>query len=224
MSDQKLPGVNLTPLYEKRPRVFWIIFVAISVMSIWFIYTSHDGLAEIIDELHMDEKSTTENFLVGKTQQVVDMDKLELVARTSLEYDTLNKRHEMTSSYLATRTWLRFMASAFGAILIFIGSIFVLSKIETRVPTVFTVGGEEKAQNFNLNTTSPGLILALFGSLLMLLPLMVKQNISTDDTASFFAKPITVIGTDSTQTVTPAETAEGKATIANILEGLEKDD
>ena len=106
--------------------IFWAVFIVILTPFSWFMYQSYQGLNRIIDNLYLDSSSITRAYV----DQIAADGPGEILSRTVLEFDTLTNRNARSISFIATRTWLRFMSSAFGGILIFVGAIFILSKIE----------------------------------------------------------------------------------------------
>jgi uncharacterized membrane protein len=100
-----------------------------------------------------------------------------------LEADALDKRYRQASALLMSRIWTRQLAFITGMVLAFIGSVFIIGKL-TESKADVTVGASEwKA---GITSTSPGLILAFFGTLLMGIALVVQPRIEVQDRPVYF--------------------------------------
>lgn len=122
------------------------------------------------------------------------------LARVTLEHDVMSYRHQRTTAFLATRTWMRFMSLMFGAILVVIGGGFVLGRIPA--PS-FSGQFSFKDVGASVATSSPGLVLVMCGIILISIPNLSNQRIDTDDTSSYFAQ--------SNNAVEPSEEAVEKS-------------
>ncbi|PCI88250.1 MAG: hypothetical protein COB24_03935 [Hyphomicrobiales bacterium] len=144
------------------------------------MYQAYQGAQTVVSKIY-------EHIPSKQTSKIIDIllekdNSHSFAIYAALEADTISARHSRVASLLATRTWLRFMSSMFGAILIVIGATFVLGKISDKGNKIDVNGGGIKAV---LDTSSPGLILAFIGAILMSWPLAAGQEITTKDRASF---------------------------------------
>jgi hypothetical protein len=177
-----------------RPIVFGIMLVVLLIPSAIFIYLSYDQLGKIIFDLGTTPNLTTAKFL--NQEKADDLPKFQARVLVSLEDDVMALRQQRSVSYIKTRTWLRFMSLIFGAIMIVIGSAFVLGKI-----TGPSTKAELTIKDIGLSflSSSPGLFLALLGTILVIVPNVTKQPISVDDTStymnSFAQSPTTTLAT-----------------------------
>ena len=169
-----------------NPRtVFFLGFIAAALPSVWFIATSYFAVVDTVEYIHSNRSQETLTYLKALIDNQSDVAEIETVVRAHLEYDTLNNRQGRSNSALASRTWLRFMSSGFGSIVIFIGAVYVLARIETRVPTNLGAEGAESSLKLSLRSTSPGIVMVFIGGLLMITPNFAKQNIRTDDVGTY---------------------------------------
>jgi len=122
----------------------------------------------------------------------------------ALEFDTLEARNDRAAAQLATRTWLRFLTSIFGGILIVFGAAFVLGYV-TAGPIEGTGGNGTLSISFK--TTSPGLVMAALGVFLVSFPLWSTQEITTWDGASYGAFMMTEGPDGPVATLTPLAAA-----------------
>lgn len=173
-----------------RKLIFFVLLVTVCVSTAYFVVQSHLLFDQIITSI-TGFKSTEGRGFLNDRQSIETPDQYETLARMALEIDTTDTRHNRSTSALVTRTWLRFTSASFGVVLMAFGAVFVLSRVT--VDSTSLSGGWERAKvDFTFN--SPGLFLVVVGAVLLTIPITSNQDITTDDTSSFFSKAA-VIGT-----------------------------
>ena len=100
-----------------------------------------------------------------------------------LEADAMENRYRQASALLMSRIWTRQLAFLTGMVLAFIGSIFILGKM-TEGKSDVSLGTDQLKGA--ISSTSPGLILAFFGTLLMAISLVVQPRIEVQDRPLYF--------------------------------------
>ena len=159
--------------------VFWLLFAVTIIPSGWFIGSSYFGLQDILQKLNSPSNSTKTYLNELAPDQNDNAVIVREIIRAHLEIDVVQNRQARSNSFIATRTWLRFMSSAFGSILIFIGAVFLFSKVDTATATHISAKGENAG--FSLKSTSPGIIMVFVGAILMISPNFATQEIETID-------------------------------------------
>ena len=76
------------------------------------------------------------------------------------------------------RIWTRYLSFVTGMILCMVGASFILGKIEIASSTI---DGKTPQLDFSIKTASPGIILAAFGTILMLTSVLVHNEIKVTD-------------------------------------------
>ena len=206
VQEEKTPGMS-TRFYRS---VFFVAAVAAFVPSAIFIYMSYGGLNKILTSLDTAQSTTTQNYLSKLSERDNGDALLSEIIVAHLEYDTLRNRQLRGNSLLATRTWLRFMSSVFGSILVFIGAIFLLSKIEFGVPT--SIEGKADIASFSIKSTSPGIIMIAIGAVLMIVPNIAKQDIGVTDGSVYYETKA-----EEPADIRPSQTPLGRATIEKFM-------
>ena len=168
----------------RAPVVFWAVFVSAVIPSAWFIGMSYLGLKDILLHLHSSYSETTLPYLTRHAESN-DPSVVHDIVRAHLDFDTLSNRQARANSLLSTRTWLRFMSSGFGSILIFVGAIFLLSRIESSSNTVLSAGNQ--GAWLKLASSSPGILMVAIGAFLMVSPNFSGQVIDTRDPSPFLS-------------------------------------
>ncbi len=100
-----------------------------------------------------------------------------------LEADALDKRYGQASALLMSRIWTRQLAFITGMVLAFIGAVFIIGKLSESSSDVTVGASEWKA---GISSTSPGLILAFLGTMLMGIALVVQPGIEVQDRPVYF--------------------------------------
>ena len=160
--------------------VFWLTYVLIVVGTTLFVYSSFEGVMRILDSIKQENSSKTAQLLEDLIENGTE--NFELMVWAALEFDVLENQQNISDALIETQTWIRFMNSSFGSILIMCGAIFILSRI--RIDK-----SELKAENSHfmviLGSSSPGLFMLIVGSVLVNSPLYATQKIKVDDGGAY---------------------------------------
>ncbi len=100
-----------------------------------------------------------------------------------LEHDVVAERYKQATAAVLSRLWTRFMGFLTGMILAFVGAAFVLGKLAEAPTEVKAAGSGVSAA---IATSSPGLVLAALGAVLMAVSLSVTTTTSGEDRAVYF--------------------------------------
>ncbi len=102
-----------------------------------------------------------------------------------LEAEAMERRYQQASALLLSRIWTRQLTFMTGMVLAFLGAVFILGKLsETR--TDANLGMEQvKAA---ISSSSPGLIMVFFGTVLIALTILVQPTIEVQDRPIYFGK------------------------------------
>jgi hypothetical protein len=109
--------------------------------------------------------------------------------QATLEAEVMQNRYRQVNSTLQLRAWTRHMGFMTGMIMAFVGAIFILSRLkeqETRL------NGEYQGIKAGLATSSPGIVLATLGTVLMFVTLLVDYRFETRDVPVYLAIPATL--------------------------------
>ena len=114
----------------------------------------------------------------------------EWYVRAVLEKSALEQRFTMQSMVVQGRLWTRVMGFLTGMILCFSGSVFVLGKM--REPAI-QASVESSVLKTAVATSSPGMFLALAGTLLIALSLYVPARVESSDVAVYLPRQVEVV-------------------------------
>lgn len=103
-----------------------------------------------------------------------------------LEGHTLQRRYHQANVLLMARVWVRYLGFVTGMILSLVGAVFILGKLREPVTRM-----EAQGQGFSgsLATSSPGIVLAVLGTGLMLATILTHNQIDVSDAPPYTADP-----------------------------------
>lgn len=95
-----------------------------------------------------------------------------------LEQDAMSMRYGQINATLLLRTWTRYTGFLVGMVLALVGAFFILGRLREETSQL---SGESGGFKFALVTSSPGVILAVLGTILMVVTLVVKFDFEVQD-------------------------------------------
>lgn len=107
---------------------------------------------------------------------------IEVSVAAWLESDLIQRRYRMTSTLMMAQLWIRYLGFVTGMIMAVIGAVFILGKLR-EAPSEMTA--ESAALRISIATASPGILLAVVGSALMLATIVTKQESWVMDAAIY---------------------------------------
>jgi hypothetical protein len=122
---------------------------------------------------------------VTKPGDLADKSSLDAVRWTglvALEQYSIQRRYHQANVLLMARVWTRYLGFVTGMICTLVGAIFILGKLQEPASAL---SGEAPSWKFSVTTTSPGLMLAVLGTVLMVTTLVVPARIEVEDKATF---------------------------------------
>jgi len=110
-----------------------------------------------------------------------------------LEQELISRRYKQVSSVILARIWTRYLGFLTGMTLALVGAFFVLGQLRTD-PSALQAKGQ--GLEATLTTSSPGLVLATLGTVLMAISLIVTFEFDTRDLPTYVqqqsAAPVTL--------------------------------
>jgi hypothetical protein len=103
-------------------------------------------------------------------------------AQALLEANVIERRYHQASAAAIGRIYIVFLGFATGMVLALAGGAFILGKIKERDTSIEGAGPAFKA---GLRSGSPGLVLAFFGTALMVCTILSRVEISVSDQALY---------------------------------------
>ena len=93
-----------------------------------------------------------------------------------LEQNVIERRYHQANVLLMSRSWTRYLGFMTGMIFALVGAAFIMGKLREQASALALKNAAVEA---NITTTSPGLVLCLLGTVLMLATLLTHHDIET---------------------------------------------
>ena len=177
---------KLLPLMIGMLAVLAFFFFVASFIQLYYLHSRIEDAPKL---------DLAQAFSIPDSGAAADMGRLDYSkwkALSILEGYSLQRRYHQANVLLMSRVWTRYLGFVTGMILAFVGAAFILGKLrepETKLDS-------EGVWKFSLTTASPGLILAVLGTLLMLATIVTHTEIEVTDrplyTQAQFAQPQTI--------------------------------
>jgi hypothetical protein len=140
----------------------------------------------------------------------------------ALEANAVESRYHQASMLLMTRVYIVFLGFTTGMVLAMVGATFIVAKLRE---TEAKVEGGTANWKVAFTTASPGLVLALFGTILMLATIWARTEISVRDKSVYLGESFDTLQPTSAP-VSPGEALkklkESSESIKDKLENKEK--
>jgi len=219
-------GADQTPRTSRlenawQQRLLPLMCAALALLTIFFCVAlavetiSVQRHIESAHELHLDPLiARLEN---AKPSSAAAVEEFRMKAIMLMEANVIDRRYHQASAAAMGRIYLIFLGFATGMVLALTGSTFVLGKLR-EAPT--TVGGGTPTLSANLRSGSPGLVLAFFGTVLMLSTIFSRADIAVRDQALYVLPGQQIAEVVSGGAATPAKSLSDIA--KQIEEGAKK--
>jgi len=134
-----------------------------------------------------------------------------------LEADALDKRYHEASALLMSRIWTRQLAFITGMVMAFLGSVFILGKLSESTSEISGGSGEWKVA---ISSASPGIILSVLGTVLLVSSLYVRASLDVTDGPAYVSPLRQPAASTTTSTPAPVKTIDRSSPLD--LEELQK--
>lgn len=155
---------------------------AIGLMAIFFFVSSLVQLGRLNENISYKPSASLSAELTAferaNPEAVRDGEHLRWKTLVLLEQQTLEHRYAQVNATLMLRAWTRHLGFLTGMILALVGAIFILSKLSESETQLSVEGAGAKGA---LATSSPGLVLASLGTILMVVTLTANFEFTTRD-------------------------------------------
>jgi hypothetical protein len=129
-------------------------------------------------------------------------------ANLGLERELIARRYRVASAMMSLRLWTRLMGFLTGMILAMVGAAFILGKLDA--PESEIVGGAS-GTTLSVKSASPGIVMAVLGTILIGISLVMPVTADVRDTAVYFGRTDTAADDDApTEAADPAHVSDIK--------------
>lgn len=173
-----------------------IFFFAVSLINFYYLYghVQHADLA--LDPIFKSYEDRAE-----EKKEYLSRDYWMWKTLVFLEQDVVKRRYHQANTAVLARIWTRYLGFVTGMILSLVGAVFILGKLR-EPPT--KLEADTSALKMSLYTSSPGIVLAVLGTVIMSISLAIPFEIETRDKATYVVQ-----GASMQSLPPPARLSEG---------------
>ncbi len=154
-----------------------LVFFVVSLIQVYYLYNKVGHASMDLKPIFAEHEKRLSTPTTLNDQEYLRWKTLVL-----LEQDVIARRYQQANSMMLARVWTRFLGFMTGMILSLVGAVFILGKLQEE-PT--KLESESKFGKGSLSTSSPGIVLAVMGTVLMAITLLVPTEIETRDVAVY---------------------------------------
>lgn len=178
----KLGGVSMTSNLSVRwqLKLLPLMRAALVLMAIYFFVASLLQYQQVYQDISQQPTSSLRSLESARG----DPDAVRFRTMVALEQDVMALRYRHLNATLLLRTWTRYTGFLVGMLLALTGGFFILGRLKEDPTHLAAEGGGAR---FDLATQSPGIVLAILGTALMMVTIWVRFDIELRD------KPVYVL-------------------------------
>jgi hypothetical protein len=195
------PGPPLKKTVESKPlkwqeRLLPTMNGLLIGLTLFFFLTTFGQMAylhwSILQTPEININQTSGESLINSTDTFEDrLNARALEVNSRMEAFIVTQRYHQASVLLMSGLWIRYLGFMTGMILALVGASFVLGKLREPVQRL---EGKLSGFDFSLRTTSPGIILAVLGVILMFATILDKDTYNVTD-SNVYLSPVQSVGT-----------------------------
>ncbi len=201
----------MLPLMISMLVILTIFFFAVSLVQ---LYKLNDQIQNC-PRLELRQTMDIQEVTGEKFKEINRLDYLRWKTLVALEDNAIQRRYHQANVLLMSRIWIKYLGFVIGMILSILGAVFIIGKL--REPET-KLDSESLAGKFSIATTSPGLVLVVLGTILMLTTMITHNDIVVKDGPLFvdaWYAPVM-------QQTTAGPSAELTGTRADLMKLMEK--
>jgi hypothetical protein len=169
--------LTLLPLMSRMIVALTTFFFVVTLLQLGYVHwriglSTPVSFYGFFDPLLKYEDVSFEGMLAAK----------QLEATALLEASAMQQRYHQASVLLMSRVWVRYLGFVTGMILCLVGATFILGRMEEPESTISATKAE---WGLALRTASPGIILALLGTVLIVSTIVTHHPIEVSDSALY---------------------------------------
>lgn len=165
-------GRRLVPLAKKMLVGLTVFFFLASLGQLAYLHQ------QIANTPNLDLKEVVGKRIQNASANQSLLPLMELESRVSLEEYALKRRYHQANVLLMSRIWVSYLSFVTGMILSLVGASFILGRI--REP-VTKLDADSNFAKFSIASSSPGIILATLGTLLIITSIVTNHRIAVED-------------------------------------------
>ena len=159
----------------------WLIITP-TVLILLFIYLATQQVNHFNQALEVKDKSITETLANDTTvlnKLKGNLDYIKWITLTKMEEESLQKRYYQGGLLLLSRIFIKYLGFLTGMILAIVGAVFIIGKLSEDSSKIEGSAGEKI--KLSIISSSPGIIFATLGTILMVSTILQHNDITVQD-------------------------------------------
>ena len=213
----------------QRSLLPWLVIMP-TILILLFIYLATRQMERFNAVIDAKEESVIEKLIPATTDTALnaklkgDLEYIRWITLARMEEKSLDRRYSQGGLLLVSRIFTKYLGFFTGMILAIVGAIFIIGKLQESSSDIEGSVGDQ--MKLKVVSSSPGVIFAILGTVLMLSTILQHAEISVKD-QPLFLNPANVYinaghSLESDSVALPTQ-VKHQIDIKDI-EGLEKDD
>lgn len=168
---------SLLPFMTKTLIFLAIFFFTITIVQLYFLQKNimNNPKINVIEPLRQLSNDTDHSHAA-----LVENQRLKMMV--ILEAGSVENQFHQAKLSLMSRVWITYVGFVTGMIMAMVGSVFILGKLST---SMASVAADMGANKISISSTSPGLILAFLGTILLACALVINHRINSTYTSIY---------------------------------------
>lgn len=182
-AEKRKQAKRLKELADWQTKLLPFMMTGLAVMAVLFFVGTFWNYAGLHSRLALSEPEIVDTLEKVRSSQATTSAYQDWYMRVVLEERAMRSRHHQNTAVIESRVWTRFMGFMTGMMMVMCGCIFILGKLEAAFDGSLKTPSAEGA----LKTSSPGLVLAVAGTVLIAISLMVSVTVEVTDRPVYLA-------------------------------------
>ena len=211
----------------QRSLLPWLVIMP-TILILLFIYLATRQMQRFNAVIDAKEESVIEKLIPATTDTALnaklkgDLEYIRWITLARMEEKSLDRRYSQGGLLLVSRIFTKYLGFFTGMILAIVGAIFIIGKLQESSSDIEGSVGDQ--MKLKVVSSSPGVIFAILGTVLMLSTILQHAEISVKDQPLFLNPANVYINTGHTIDADSVTTTRKHQIDPKEIERLEEDD
>ncbi len=211
----------------QRTLLPWLVVMP-TILILLFIYLATRQMQRFNSVIDAKEESVIEKLIPAASDSVLnarlkgDLEYIRWITLARMEEKSLDRRYSQGGLLLVSRIFTKYLGFFTGMILAIVGAIFIIGKLQESSSDIEGSVGDQ--MKLKVVSSSPGVIFAILGTVLMLSTILQHAEISVKDQPLFLNPANVYINTGHTIDADSVTTTRKHQIDPKEIERLEEDD
>lgn len=180
------PTPNAAALLRWQKELLPLMVIMVVALAVFFFIVSIIQYYRLDSRINQSPQLNLEATYSRLQANELESVKWETLSR--LEANVLERRYHQANVLLMSRIWTRYLGFVTGMILALVGTAFILGKLSEAASSL---EADTKLWKLSLTSASPGLVLAVLGTFLMITTMLTQNPIDVKDQSVYMPTVLT---------------------------------